>query len=498
MPAFDPDKYLAERSPQTGGFDPDAYLSSKSGQGSKVSPQISPVESAIRGAAQGATLGFADELTGGAEAAGDVLSGKAKIQDLIDKYRQHRDESRANYTAAQQANPNTYLGGELGGGIATAFVPGLGGASVGKAAALGAAAGLGGSTGDITKGEVLEPALKTGGGALLGGAIGKAADVAFNPGEYAETLALRHLRPTPKVARMLGPEKLSGAAREALDTGSIKFGGTAADTAENIGENLQNIGALKGDIVQNAVGKVDPAAIAQKFDNQVIEPLRKTAENDPLVSQLVKKKEDFVKFYENKIMTPADLEAEKMAAQGNINYLTDAKTKQQAVRDWANVLKEGSEDAINDPNFARVKQAYGNLKNAQLMSERTASLTDGGGGLMGHLTDLAVGHQGLGLAAGGNPVGIGAIGARMLTKGRVSSSGAVALDTLNKVLQSSPDSLKQFLPIIQEAASRGQNALAATHYLLSKNPEYNETLKGGDTQQPMSLQNAQEKYSNAP
>lgn len=97
----------------------------------EVSPEapksdVGILESLLRGGAQGASMGFADELTAAGEAA------------FTDKtYDQARAESRANYEAAQKSNPLAYGAGEFGGGAATALVPGL---NVGKAATLGGAA----------------------------------------------------------------------------------------------------------------------------------------------------------------------------------------------------------------------------------------------------------------------------------------------------------------------------------------------------------------------
>lgn len=107
------------------------------------------LESAARGAAQGASLGFADEITGALEALGTDKT-----------YQQARDESRANYDLAREANPKMTIAGELAGGIGGAFLPGMGlakGAGLLKeglyGAKLGAAAGAGYSKADLTKGE---------------------------------------------------------------------------------------------------------------------------------------------------------------------------------------------------------------------------------------------------------------------------------------------------------------------------------------------------------
>lgn len=126
-------------------------------------------ESFLRGAKQGVTLGFGDELTGAIES---LFTDKS--------YKQARDEARANDKAAQAANPKTFMAGDLAGGVATSFVPGLGiakGASTlamaGKAALMGAASGLGNSDKEDIGGQLQDAAVS---GALSGataGVIGK-------------------------------------------------------------------------------------------------------------------------------------------------------------------------------------------------------------------------------------------------------------------------------------------------------------------------------------
>jgi hypothetical protein len=68
----------------------------------------SQLESGVRGLAQGATLGFGDELTGGAEALLDKIRGHH--EELGKLYAKHRDEARKANEAAKAANPLTYGG----------------------------------------------------------------------------------------------------------------------------------------------------------------------------------------------------------------------------------------------------------------------------------------------------------------------------------------------------------------------------------------------------
>lgn len=141
------------------------------------------LESVGRGALQGASFGFADEIAG---ALGAAFTPKT--------YRQARDESRAAYAAAKEANPKAYVAGEIGGGLASAVIPGgvLGKAAEGGAAAVeaaptigrlalkGAATGaayggaqaLGDSTADLTQGDFHGAIADTLRGAAIGGLTG--------------------------------------------------------------------------------------------------------------------------------------------------------------------------------------------------------------------------------------------------------------------------------------------------------------------------------------
>jgi len=82
---FDPDKYLQE----TETFNPDDYLAS-------TSEEISGLESAIRGAAQEASFGLADELAGLAETGLETAKGNVPLSasELLKSYQRLRDESR--------------------------------------------------------------------------------------------------------------------------------------------------------------------------------------------------------------------------------------------------------------------------------------------------------------------------------------------------------------------------------------------------------------------
>lgn len=126
--------------------------------------QISKTESALRGGAQGLSFGFADEATARLES---IMKGVP--------YEQALQESRQAYRQAQEANPVTYTGSEIAGGVLPALIPtgatqATGAASLGRLAAIGAGtgalSGLGFSEGE-TAGQIAKDVAI--GGALGGG-----------------------------------------------------------------------------------------------------------------------------------------------------------------------------------------------------------------------------------------------------------------------------------------------------------------------------------------
>lgn len=151
-------------------IDIDTFISQKNKQ-SIPSSQVSPVESAIRGGAQGLTMGLSDEATA------LLRSWAGKTPFLPEKpYEQALQESRQAYKQAQEANPITYTGSEIAGGVLPALIPtgatqATAGASLGRLAAIGAGtgalSGFGYSEGD-TVGQIAKDVAT---GTALGGAL---------------------------------------------------------------------------------------------------------------------------------------------------------------------------------------------------------------------------------------------------------------------------------------------------------------------------------------
>lgn len=158
MPKLDIDAILEKQRKELADLE-----SKRSAQPStQSSPEVSLTESALRGGAQGLSFGFADEAT-------------ARLESITKNkpYEQALQESRAAYKQAQEANPITYLGSEVAGGVLPALIPtgatqATGAASLGRLALIGA--GTGGLSGlGYSEGETVKDIAKD---TLIGTALG--------------------------------------------------------------------------------------------------------------------------------------------------------------------------------------------------------------------------------------------------------------------------------------------------------------------------------------
>lgn len=141
-------------------------------------PEPGRVAATARGAAQGGTFGFADEIAG---AIGGLYHSIANHQllskeDRTKNYQESRDAYRTEDKAAKDAHPNYYMGGEIAGGLAPAVVAGAPTSIAGAAklgATIGSAAGLGNSKADLTSGggDAFKTAIAD---TVKGGALGAA------------------------------------------------------------------------------------------------------------------------------------------------------------------------------------------------------------------------------------------------------------------------------------------------------------------------------------
>lgn len=150
-------------------IDIDKFISEKNKPKIPIS-KVSPIESAIRGGAQGVTFGGIDEATA-------LLRNLAGRTPLFPEksYEQAVEESRQAYRQAQEANPITYTGSELAGGALTSLIPVVGqaatGAKLGRLALMGAGTGALSGLGYSEGQDIGEIAKDVGIGGALGGAL---------------------------------------------------------------------------------------------------------------------------------------------------------------------------------------------------------------------------------------------------------------------------------------------------------------------------------------
>lgn len=456
-------------------------------------------ESFLRGAAQGATMGFADELAGGGEAALDKILGDK--QDFTKLYSKHRNESRSNFDRAKDANPKTYMAGEAGGGAASLLLaPEV--AGVKGAAAVGAGAGalsaLGGSEDDLTTNEgQMSTAKKMALQGIIGGGlgvVGKVATDALAP-EALEEIAERRAAKAAGAMKgdfmKLGDDKLREAGRVALDTGIIKpgFSGTDDMIARNTG--VQDIA---GETIGNTMDVIDDAGLkVYKPKNALDQFLAESPDvRDPAMRPLRGKVGDMTdslgrkERYNMSTMRSAQEYKEMLQklAYGEKSTLQPGQEITDLARksvgdEIERATAEGAEQ-LGDPDLAQhyeeAKRVYGGTKTLEkLLDKRQA----------GELGNQEIGLPELGAAtamgaATGSPgVALEAGTALKAVKRFGNQNVAWGADRIAKTLQFVADKAPaSVVSTLQKAAQRGPQAFAVAHYLMQQqSPEYSEALK---------------------
>jgi len=447
----------------------------------------SEFESGLRGFAEGAAMGFQDELTGALESA------------FTDKtYEQARDESRAAYRAAREANPISYGAGNFAGGVGTAFIPGIGlakGAGLAKtalnAALQGAATGIGTSEAEDAAGMAKD--------AAIGGAIGGAMGGAFKYGgdklgkvlsrgseraadalsDSAEKFAVKATGATGREAQQFAP----GAGRELLSRKLVRFADSPEKIAERVGDAADEAGARIGLLMDD----LDESGIKSSVDNIVanleakIKELDEVSGNEDIIRQI---RNQIDSLYERgESLIPVSFgEKAKRNFQGKVNWASPEADKKSAAI-ISNAFKEESERAASEASpqignlFKERKKTFGLLSPIQKAAERRAStLNQSPIGGLGDIAAEAI--------ADGKTLGATAIGRRIVAP-RLASAMAISTDAIANLARSAPQRLGRFAPIIQQAAQRGSQAVAATNYILQQSqPEYREMLRQMDEEQP--------------
>jgi hypothetical protein len=522
--------------------------------------------SAVRGLEQGLTLGFADEALGFIESRLPSLKKTPRqfLRDLLfdDKtpappaqtYQEARDENRALFAAASEANPASYGAGGLAGGLLAArALPGAGksiGSAVASGAAFGGAAGLGGSEADILDGDVggtlKDVALSAGLGGGLGGALSrpvltKAAQVARPVlDRFAAKRAVKATGAIQSDIKGIPPERLLEQGRMLLEQGVVPKGASKVEILKLAEEGRRAAGSVIGDVLRKA--DATAAKMGSRFNwGPVLEKMANTVDEMGQAGReaLAPEIKRFV--YGASRQSKNDLgftEAHKMlrVVRDSVNWQSGDKLKNNFLKRLQGILNEEIETQVQRglggdiaQEYKAAKSLYGAFKLAKKGATRGAEretgnqffgLTDklagvgagGVGGLGGAAYGIATGddlgsvakkavagaallggskflrEKGSGYAAaagkgaadalrgvartgGEAPSRVGSAVARGLQAGdSTSQERSPALRTL---LESRPEAFGKYASELLDAAGRGEQQLAATHYVLfHQAPEY--------------------------
>ncbi len=298
--------------------------------------------------------------------------------------------------------------------------------------------------------DVKTGALLGAGGHAAGGLLSKLVPTAKGTQRLANEHAIKHLRPTPSVARNLGAKKLDEVAQAALDSGAIKAGRKVGTTADALGGlKASAYEDLKGALDKSDV-TINPRDVAKNVEERVIAPLNVASGNKPIVDELKGQIKGLLAKHKGAI-SPKLLEEEKKAITDQINWGAGAnKAKNVAQKSLARELRLASEEAMSKGDeklgeaFKKAKGDYGNYKAGSKMAEMTRGLSNSGTGLMGQLYDAgALGLAGASILgsedkAGALPGGLGLLAARALTRGRYHSTMAAPTGALARYLRNNP------------------------------------------------------------
>jgi hypothetical protein len=467
--------------------------------------QIGQGESGLRGLAQGASLGFADEITGAAES---LFTDKT--------YEQARNESRDAYKQAQEANPLTYGAGELGGAIGTAFIPGLGAASgaklaavAGKAALQGGIAGLGNSeaesVGDMARDAAVGAGTGAAGGAI-GYGLGKGIQAGFSklskaaPGvadkldDVAEVQAARALGLERGTMKSLGNDEVRRIGRFALDESVI----TPFNNTDDMIARTEALKRLGGDTMEGVYSKIDdagastfnPLNVAGEVDDKIggfyRSPINRGETNqleNTLESILMRGDKDIS-------LKDAQILKEELGKVANWKNSLNVTDKERMARDAYGIVNKAIDSSADDASILigddtlrstlkQGKELYSKATGAEkLLNNKIAK--EQGNKLFG-LTDMAVGGPGA-VASLLNPaLAVPTAAAIAIKKGAEKFGNqvtAISADRLSDVVRQAPQRLGKFAPVLQKAAERGGQALAVANFVLQQNnPEYREHVK---------------------
>lgn len=478
--------------------------------------------SALYGAGQGVSFGYADEAIAGAKSLYDKATQGGDLRDL---YSKRVDAERKSLDAARQANPGSYLGGNIAGALPTMAIPGLGiarGANLGVSLAKAGVQGGLMASGETTANPITDTAnfaADTAKGAAWGAGTQGVASLAgralsaMTPSALRKTAEERAVKAvtgqnisalrkmTNTTLRDAGDIEKANAGirkvgRDILDEPGVLM---AADQVEDIAPRLaatrKDYGGKIGEVAETidrvSPGAVDNRAIAQNILNYA-QTIPDTEAGKKMKDRLLAEAANFEKLqglgfkdaqaFKNQFgYKPVDADA-LISNQDVTNKIQGIISKEMETT-ADRLSKSGPEDVKQLlANYQNLKSKYGSFKNASSaatdrvqknLTNRYISPSDYASG---------IGIGGVGALSGtGSPdeskaqyLVLGALGALANKVGRTrgSSLAAKTADSIASAMEKSPLAAQEFGQLIIDAAKRGPAALTATHHILMKRPEY--------------------------
>jgi hypothetical protein len=533
------------------------------------SERTSELESTLRGAAQGASLGFADEITGGIEALKDIALTDKELSDLESLYEQRRNESRSAYKDAEEENPIAYGAGQVGGSIATAFVPGLNvakGASLmgrlGIAAAQGGLTGLGTSEADNISDLALDTAKGAGMNAAFQG-IGEkvlspiASKVANKAGQISSKITQgdtvsdyllkkfgnsfanvsddvtnRYITNPDAVNKSLGIGELAEDLLQSTDKSNSLVSQMYKKASELSGEAVQTLDKFKGLRKKDLVQGIDDLIEDLSVDGVLIGSSRKKASNiltglqedlsqfgdeisETSIKKVIQSIDDDVdwervdKSISDKVKRDLRTFVDHKLKSQNPAY-KNAMLKTEEASEGIATVKKAFENRQNPESFDKFIKSVKNLQNkseysdvnkaleaikthtgvdlreqilnSQAKSEFLKDTTNGSrktllGKSIGAAADFLPGKSGEALGAT-----LGAASDKFA--GRVFKSMLDGKIGSEKFFAQHGTKLGKYAEVLKTAASKGNQSLATTHYLLSQqDPEYRKKIEELDKEE---------------
>lgn len=435
-------------------------------------PEMSQGKAALTGFAQGASLGFVDELAG-------LIGGEGTKEAARDAQRQASDEF-----------PKTTVGAQVAGGITSSLLPGaraLQAAKGAKAAtavgaATGALTGAGESEADLSEGEfgqfgkdvALGAALGAGGGAMGASipAAGKAASRALKRVGRSR-LFKAAVGQNKRAFTQMNGKQLFEKAGQYLDDLGIGVG----DTTESIGKKLsrrrETIGQALGDMadaLDESGARVSTQRVADRIEEQVANPLKRLAANQKEYKRVMNAVEQIRELGDD--MPLSEAVEQRRAVQQQINYskVQGLKAKEEAERKiasiWNDVVDEAAEPLLEKAGkrgrafqelrheYGLVQELLGHVENriAGNQANRVISASDYGAG---------IGGGAIAATMGGNPLlGIGAAAANYLGRNYGNATAGRAAVRLAKIAakaegRGAGKGLRYLLPAASRAATMG-------------------------------------------